>query len=101
MRIKDILSPESMIMDLKAKNKEDAIKEMADLEVATDIVNDEDAFIKSSGTVKMNQLLVSVAELRCLTHVTSQSTRLVYYLLRVKMVLTITHLMVNQFTYSS
>lgn len=47
MRIKDILSPESMIMDLKAKNKEDAIKEMADLEVATDIVNDEDAFIKS------------------------------------------------------
>ena len=47
MRIKDILSPESMIMELKAKNKEDAIKEMTDLEVATDIVNDEDAFIKS------------------------------------------------------
>lgn len=47
MRIKDILSPESMIMELKATNKEDAIKEMADLEVATDIVNDEDAFIKS------------------------------------------------------
>lgn len=47
MRIKDILSPDSMIMELKAKNKEDAIKEMADLEVATDIVNDEDAFIKS------------------------------------------------------
>ena len=47
MRIKDILSPESMIMELKAKNKEDAIKEMANLEVATDIVNDEDAFIKS------------------------------------------------------
>ena len=47
MKIKDILSPESMIMELKATNKEDAIKEMADLEVATDIVNDEDAFIKS------------------------------------------------------
>ena len=47
MRIKDILSPESMIMELKATNKEDAIKEMTDLEVATDIVNDEDAFIKS------------------------------------------------------
>ncbi|WP_251717226.1 PTS fructose transporter subunit IIABC [Lactobacillus agrestimuris] len=47
MRIKDILSPESMIMDLKATNKEDAIKEMADLEVATGIVNNEDEFIKS------------------------------------------------------
>lgn len=47
MRIKDILSPESMIMDLKATSKEDAIKEMADLEVKTGIVNDEDAFIKS------------------------------------------------------
>ena len=47
MRIKDILSTESMIMDLKATNKEDAIKEMADLEVATGIVNNEDEFIKS------------------------------------------------------
>ncbi|GAA3635115.1 fructose-specific PTS transporter subunit EIIC [Lactobacillus hamsteri] len=47
MRIKDILSTESMIMDLKATNKEDAIKEMADLEVKTDIVNNEDEFIKS------------------------------------------------------
>ena len=46
MRIKDILSTESMIMDLKATNKEDAIKEMADLEVATGIVNNEDEFIK-------------------------------------------------------
>ena len=57
MRIKDILSPESMIMDLKAKNKEDAIKEIADLEVTTDIVNDEDAFIKSIWDREMNQLL--------------------------------------------
>lgn len=47
MRIKDILSTDSMIMDLKATNKEDAIKEMADLEVATDIVNNEEEFIKS------------------------------------------------------
>ncbi|RVU70898.1 MULTISPECIES: fructose-specific PTS transporter subunit EIIC [Lactobacillus] len=47
MRIKDILSPESMIMELKATNKEDAIKEMADLEVKTGIVNNEDEFIKS------------------------------------------------------
>ena len=47
MRIKDILSTESMIMDLKADNKEEAIKEMADLEVKTGIVNNEDEFIKS------------------------------------------------------
>lgn len=47
MQIKDILAPESMIMSLKATNKEDAIKEMADLEVKTGIVNDEDEFIKS------------------------------------------------------
>ncbi|WEV43959.1 fructose-specific PTS transporter subunit EIIC [Lactobacillus sp. ESL0684] len=47
MEIKDILAPESMIMSLKATNKEDAIKEMADLEVKTGIVNDEDEFIKS------------------------------------------------------
>ena len=47
MKIKDILAPESMIMSLNATNKEDAIKEMADLEVETGIVNDEDEFIKS------------------------------------------------------
>ncbi|GFZ26378.1 PTS fructose transporter subunit IIABC [Lactobacillus corticis] len=47
MKIKDILAEESMIMDLKATDKESAIKEMADLEVKTGIVNDEDAFIKS------------------------------------------------------
>ena len=47
MKIKDILAPESMIMALKATNKEDAVKEMADLEVKTGIVNDEDEFIKS------------------------------------------------------
>ncbi|MBA1392628.1 PTS fructose transporter subunit IIC, partial [Lactobacillus sp. XV13L] len=47
MKIKDILAPESMIMALKATTKEDAIKEMADLEVATGIVNNEEDFIKS------------------------------------------------------
>ncbi|MDF7671870.1 fructose-specific PTS transporter subunit EIIC [Lactobacillus sp. ESL0701] len=47
MKIKDILAPESMIMSLKATNKKDAIKEMADLEVQTGIVNNEDEFIKS------------------------------------------------------
>ena len=47
MKIKDILAPESMIMSLNATNKEDAIKEMADLEVETGIVNDEGEFIKS------------------------------------------------------
>ena len=31
MRIKDILSPESMIMDLRATTKDEAINEMADL----------------------------------------------------------------------
>lgn len=47
MRIKDILSPESMIMDLKATDKEAAINEMADLEVATGIVNNKEEFVKS------------------------------------------------------
>ncbi|KRL63351.1 PTS fructose transporter subunit IIABC [Lactobacillus psittaci] len=47
MRIKDILSPESMIMNLKATDKEAAINEMADLEVATGIVNNKEEFVKS------------------------------------------------------
>jgi fructose PTS system EIIBC or EIIC component len=47
MKIKDILAPESMIMELKATNQKDAIKEMADLEVETGIVNNEDEFISS------------------------------------------------------
>lgn len=46
MRIKDILSPESMIMDLQATTKDEAINEMADLEVATGIVNKE-KFVES------------------------------------------------------
>ena len=36
-----------MIMDLKATTQEEAIKEMADLEVKQDVVNNEDEFIKS------------------------------------------------------
>lgn len=47
MRIKDILSPESMIMDLKATTKDEAINEMADLEVATGIVNNKQKFVES------------------------------------------------------
>ena len=33
MKIEDLLSPDLMIMDLKATTQEEAIKEMADLEV--------------------------------------------------------------------
>lgn len=47
MRIKDILSPESMIMDLQATTKDEAINEMADLEVATGIVNNKEKFVES------------------------------------------------------
>ncbi|CAM3151305.1 PTS system D-fructose-specific IIA component (F1P-forming), Frc family /PTS system D-fructose-specific IIB component (F1P-forming), Frc family /PTS system D-fructose-specific IIC component (F1P-forming), Frc family [Lactobacillus bombicola] len=47
MKIRDILAPESVIMSLKATNKEDAIQEMADLEVETGIVNNEADFIAS------------------------------------------------------
>lgn len=47
MRIKDILNPESMIMDLQATTKEEAINEMADLEVATGIVNNKEKFVES------------------------------------------------------
>ena len=47
MRSKDILSPESMIMDLKATTKDEAINEMADLEVATGIVNNKEKFVES------------------------------------------------------
>lgn len=47
MKIEDLLSPDLMIMDLKATTQEEAIKEMADLEVKQDVVNNEDEFIKS------------------------------------------------------
>lgn len=47
MQIKDILSPESMIMDLQATTKDEAINEMADLEVATGIVNNKEKFVES------------------------------------------------------
>lgn len=47
MKIEDLLSPDLMIMDLKATTQEEAIKEMADLEVKQDVVNNEDKFIKS------------------------------------------------------
>lgn len=47
MKTEDLLSPDLMIMDLKATTQEEAIKEMADLEVKQDVVNNEDEFIKS------------------------------------------------------
>ncbi|QNQ83082.1 PTS fructose transporter subunit IIC [Lactobacillus sp. PV037] len=47
MKIEDLLSPDLMIMDLKATTQKEAIKEMADLEVAQGVVNNEDEFIKS------------------------------------------------------
>ncbi|MCD5535171.1 PTS fructose transporter subunit IIABC [Lactobacillus delbrueckii] len=47
MRINDILNPESMIMDLQATTKDEAINEMADLEVATGIVNNKEKFVES------------------------------------------------------
>ncbi len=47
MKIEDLLSPDLMIMDLKATTQEEAIKEMADLEVKQGVVNNEDEFIKS------------------------------------------------------
>lgn len=47
MKIEDLLSPDLMTMDLKATTQEEAIKEMADLEVKQDVVNNEDEFIKS------------------------------------------------------
>ena len=47
MKIEDLLSPDLMIMNLKATTQEEAIKEMADLEVKQGVVNNEDEFIKS------------------------------------------------------
>lgn len=47
MKIEDLLSPDLMIMDLKATTQEEAIKEMADLEVKQGVVNNEKEFIKS------------------------------------------------------
>ena len=47
MKIEDLLSPDLMIMDLKATTQEEAIKEMADLEVKQGVVNNEEEFIKS------------------------------------------------------
>ena len=47
MKIEDLLSPDLMIMNLKATTQEEAIKEMADLEVKQGVVNNEEEFIKS------------------------------------------------------
>ena len=47
MKIEDLLSPDLMIKDLKATTQEEAIKEMANLEVKQGVVNNEEEFIKS------------------------------------------------------
>ena len=47
MKIEDLLSPDLMIMDLKATTQEEASKEMAYLEVKEGVVNNEEEFIKS------------------------------------------------------
>ena len=47
MKIEDLLSPDLMIMDLKATTQEETIKEMANLEVKQGVVNNEEEFIKS------------------------------------------------------
>ncbi len=96
MRIKDILSTESMIMDLKATNKEDAIKEMADLEVKTGIVNNEDEFIKSIWA-REDESTTGIGGGIAMPHARNKYINKA----RVRMVLTTILWMVNQFTYSS
>lgn len=46
MKVTDVLSPDLMIMNLKARTKAEAIKELADREVECGVVTDEDRFIK-------------------------------------------------------
>lgn len=72
MRIKDILNPESMIMSLKATNKEEAINEMADLEVATGVVNDKDEFVKSIWA-RENQSTTGIGEGIAMPHARNKS----------------------------
>ena len=67
MKIEDLLSPDLMIMDLKATTQEEAIKEMADLEVKQGVVNNEEEFIKSIWAREKNQQLVLVKESPCHT----------------------------------
>lgn len=45
MKVTDVLSPDLMIMNLKARTKTEAIKEMADREVECGVVTDEASFI--------------------------------------------------------
>ena len=77
MRIKDILSPESMIMDLKAKNK-DAIKEMLTLKLQP--ISLMTKMHLSSHLDRENESTTGIGGgIACLTHVTSQSTRLALF----------------------
>ena len=83
MKIEDLLSPDLMIMDLKATTQEEAIKEMADLEVKQDVVNNEDEFIKSIWAREKNQQLVLAMELLCHMQETNTLIVLLFYLQKV------------------
>ena len=91
MRIKDILSPESMIMDLQATTKDEAINEMADLEVATGIVNNKEKFVESIWAREKESTTGIGAGLPCLTPETNTLTRPGCFLPRVKRAWTTTH----------
>ncbi len=100
MKIEDLLSPDLMIMDLKATTQEEAIKEMADLEVKQGVVNNEEEFIKSIWAREKNQQLVLVKESPCHTQETSTLIVPLFYLQKVLKELIIKLLMDNQFIYS-
>lgn len=101
MRIKDILSPESMIMDLKATTKEEAINEMADLEVATGIVNNKEKFVESIWA-REKEGTTGIGEGIAMPHARNEYINKARVLLpKVKRGLTTTHSMVNQSTSSS
>ena len=99
MKIEDLLSPDLMIMDLKATTQEEAIKEMADLEVKQDVVNNEDEFIKSIWA-REKESTTGIGDGIAMPHARNILTVLLFYLQRVLRELTIILLMVNQFTYS-
>ncbi len=100
MKIEDLLSPDLMIMDLKATTQEEAIKEMADLEVKQDVVNNEDEFIKSIWA-REKESTTGIGDGIAMPHAkTNILTVLLFYLQRVLRELIIILLMVNQSTYS-
>lgn len=100
MKIEDLLSPDLMIMDLKATTQEEAIKEMADLEVKQDVVNNEDEFIKSIWAREKESTTGIGDGLLCHMQETNTLIVLLFYLQKVLKELIIILLMVNQFTCS-